>query len=58
MFVCMRFQEVRGHWPWSKGKKVVDADDVEGSSAKSEGSAADEKAGEVVEMTVPVRTVE
>ena len=55
MFVSMRFQEVRGRWPWSRGKKVVD--DVEGSSARgSEGSAVDEKRPGVVEVT-PVRTV-
>jgi hypothetical protein len=43
----MRFQEVRGRWPWQgKGKKVVDdGEDVERSvsARESEGSGGDEK---------------
>ncbi|KFY54336.1 hypothetical protein V497_07829 [Pseudogymnoascus sp. VKM F-4516 (FW-969)] len=60
MFACMRFQEVRGRWPWQgKGKKVVDDGDVERSARESEGelSGGDEKRVGVVEGK-GVRTVE
>lgn len=60
MFACMRFQEVRGRWPWQgKGKKVVDDGDVERSARESEGelSGGDEKRVGVVEGK-GARTVE
>lgn len=50
MFASMRFQEVRGRWPWGrKVKSVEDGEDVERSSAReSEGSGGDEKKAGVV----------
>lgn len=54
MFASMRFQEVRGRWPWGrKVKAVEDVEDVERSSAREsegEGSVGDEKRGGVVEL--------
>lgn len=51
MFACMRFQEVRGRWPWQKGGKKVVEEDVERSARESEGelSGGDEKRVGVVE---------
>ncbi|OBT81206.1 hypothetical protein VE02_10197 [Pseudogymnoascus sp. 03VT05] len=50
MFASMRFQEVRGRWPWGgKVKKGQDMEDVERSS-EGEGSGVDEKRMDVVEV--------
>lgn len=60
MFACMRFQEVRGHWPWSKGGKVVGGDDVEGGSsagASEVGVGVDVKRTEAVEVQQPGSTL-
>lgn len=50
MFASMRFQEVRGRWPW--GRKVKKGEeDVEGSARESEGGSSvvgDEKRTQVV----------
>lgn len=50
MFASMRFQEVRGRWPWGKKVKKVD-EDVEQSARESEGGSSvvvDEKRVDVV----------
>lgn len=54
MFASMRFQEVRGRWPWGRKVKAGEREeDVEGSSAREgggEGSERDEKRVGVVDL--------
>ncbi|KAL5352488.1 high-affinity iron permease [Pseudogymnoascus australis] len=54
MFASMRFQEVRGRWPWGRKVKAGEREeDVEGSSARESGgerSVGEEKRAGVVEL--------
>lgn len=61
MFASMRFQEVRGRWPWGRKVKAETGEDVERSAegSEGEGSLGDEKKGGVVDVNVgAARTVE